>query len=126
MGSDMVRRQFLQLTGCGLALAGQSLAPKTVPNSAGTEAPKLKAPAKACDCHIHIYDPARFPLAPSPRVAPSDAAVSQVPAASEKDRNQRVVIVTPRNYATDNRATIDAIAQLGKRNARGVAVLHPT
>jgi predicted TIM-barrel fold metal-dependent hydrolase len=35
----------------------------------------------------------------------------------------RVVIVTPRNYATDNRATVDAIAQLG--NARGVAVLHP-
>jgi predicted TIM-barrel fold metal-dependent hydrolase len=38
----------------------------------------------------------------------------------------RAVIVTPRNYATDNRATVDAIAQLGKTNARGVAVLHPT
>jgi predicted TIM-barrel fold metal-dependent hydrolase len=33
--------------------------------------------------------------------------------------------VQPRNYATDNRVTVDAIARLGP-NARGVAVLHPT
>ena len=36
----------------------------------------------------------------------------------------RVVIVQPRNYATDNRVTLDAIAQLGP-NARGVAVVIP-
>src|SRR5262249_59856047 len=32
--------------------------------------------------------------------------------------------VQPRNYATDNRVTLDAIAQLGP-NARGVAVVTP-
>ncbi len=32
-----------------------------VPNSGGTAAPKLKAPANACDCHMHLYDAARFP-----------------------------------------------------------------
>ncbi len=32
--------------------------------------------------------------------------------------------MTPAVYATDNRVTLDAIAQLGE--ARGVAVLHPT
>jgi predicted TIM-barrel fold metal-dependent hydrolase len=37
----------------------------------------------------------------------------------------RNVVVTPRPYATDNRVTLDAIAQLGG-NARGVAVVHPT
>jgi predicted TIM-barrel fold metal-dependent hydrolase len=37
----------------------------------------------------------------------------------------RDVIVTPRPYATDNRVTLDAIAQFGP-NARGVAVIHPT
>ncbi len=31
-----------------------------VPNSAGTGRPRLKAPANAADCHMHIYDP-RFP-----------------------------------------------------------------
>jgi D-galactarolactone isomerase len=34
-------------------------------------------------------------------------------------------VVTPRNYATDNAVTVDAIKQFGA-NARGVAVLHPT
>ena len=38
----------------------------------------------------------------------------------------RAVVVTPRNYATDNRATLYAIGQLGAAEARGVAVLHPT
>jgi predicted TIM-barrel fold metal-dependent hydrolase len=75
---------------------------------------------------MHIYDPARFPLAPSPRVAPADAAVPQYRLLQKRIGTTRVVIVTPRNYATDNRATVDAIAQLGKANARGVAVLHPT
>src|SRR5215831_1006901 len=126
MSSGMVRRRFLQMAGCGVARALPSQAQTRVPNSAGTESPKLKAPAKACDCHMHIYDPARFPLVPSPRVAPADAAVPQYRLLQKRIGTTRAVIVTPRNYATDNRATVDAIAQLGKANARGVAVLHPT
>jgi D-galactarolactone isomerase len=34
-------------------------------------------------------------------------------------------VVTPRNYATQNAVTLDAMAQLGP-GARGVVVLHPT
>ena len=34
----------------------------TVPNSSGTATPRLRAPADAADCHLHIYDP-RFPMA---------------------------------------------------------------
>ncbi|HEY4264240.1 MAG TPA: amidohydrolase family protein [Micropepsaceae bacterium] len=95
-----------------------------VSNSTGTESPKLKAPANAADCHMHIYNPAHFPLAPSPRVAPENAAVDQYRLLQKRIGTTRVVIVTPRNYATRNDATVDAIAQLGA-NARGVAVLHP-
>jgi D-galactarolactone isomerase len=39
---------------------------------------------------------------------------------------ERVVIVTPRHYVTDNTVTTDAIKQLGIDNARGVGVLRPT
>src|SRR5271165_6517932 len=61
------RRTFLQ--GATLAVLGASgIIPAeagqmagAVPNSAGTEAPKLKAPAGACDCHQHIYDAELFP-----------------------------------------------------------------
>ena len=35
----------------------------------------------------------------------------------------RTVVVTPSNYASDNRCTLDAIDQLGQHRARGVAVI---
>jgi predicted TIM-barrel fold metal-dependent hydrolase len=73
---------------------------------------------------MHIYDPVRFPMPPSPRVAPENAAVPQYRLLQERIGTTRVVIVTPRNYATSNEATVAAIRDLG-RNARGVAVVHP-
>ena len=70
------RRAFLQGTGlaalsaAGLYDPGSGYAQIAVPNSTGTELPKLKAPPLACDCHHHIYDTARFP-APSPGAEPN-------------------------------------------------------
>jgi predicted TIM-barrel fold metal-dependent hydrolase len=95
-----------------------------VPNSAGTDQPKLKAPANAADCHMHIYDPARFPMPPNPRRAPTNATVAEYRLLQKRIGTTRVVIVQPRNYATDNRVTLDAVAQLAP-NARGVAVVTP-
>jgi len=95
------------------------------PNSTGTEPAKLKAPANACDCHMHIYDP-RFPEPnPRPGVNPTNATVQDYRLLQKRTGTTRVVVVTPRNYATDNRVTVDALAQLGA-NARGVAVVRPT
>ena len=127
----MGRRRFLEQAGLGalsaafVAQSRDARAEIAVPNSSGTESPKLKAPMNACDCHMHIYDAARFPLVPSQRVAPTDAAVPQYRLLQKRIGTTRVVIVTPRNYATENQVTVDAIAQLGP-HARGVAVVHPT
>ena len=98
-----------------------------VPNSAGTEAPKLKAPANACDCHMHIYDGERFPPArPGPQSRMQEnAAVPQYRLLQQRLGITRTVIVTPAAYVTDNRVTLDGIAQLGAADTRGVAVLHP-
>ena len=93
-----------------------------VPNSSGTNAPKLKAPANAADCHIHIYD-ARFQ---PPVGKPLHGTVADYRLLQKRIGVSRVVIVQPRNYATDNSVTVDAIKQLGIENARGIAVLHPT
>src|SRR5688572_20598173 len=122
---DLGRREFLQVAGAMAATAAGLSAQVQVPNSSGTEYPKLKAPANAADCHMHIYDPARFPMPPVQRVAPTDAAVPAYRLLQKRIGTTRVVVVQPRNYATDNRVTLDAIAQLGP-GARGVAVLHPT
>jgi predicted TIM-barrel fold metal-dependent hydrolase len=127
-GEVMGRRSLLNTglaTLIGLQMAGASSATaQEIPNSSGTELPRFKAPANAADCHMHIYDPARFPMPPSPRVAPENAALPQYRLLQKRIGTTRVVIVTPRNYATRNEATITAIRELG-RNARGVAVLHP-
>jgi D-galactarolactone isomerase len=132
MGKNrLTRRTFLK--GAGLvtmAVAGGACLPKVlaaasseeyrVPNSSGTEPPKLKAPANSADCHIHIYDP-RF----EPPVAdPSNATVQDYRLLQKRIGLKRVVIVTPRNYVTNNSVTLDAIRQLGP-NARGVGVIRP-
>lgn len=98
---------------------------KSVPNSSGTAPPRLKAPASACDCHMHIYDPARFPMPPSKRVAPTNATVADYRLLQKRTGTTRVVVVQPRNYATENAVTLDALAQLAP-NARGIVVVHPT
>src|SRR5436190_14165565 len=121
------RRTFLAGAGALAASGMTAQAQHNVPNSAGTEAPKLKAPANACDCHMHIYDGARFPPArPGPQSRMQEhAAVVQYRLLQKRLGTTRIVIVTPAAYVTDNRVTLDAIAQLGPANARGVAVVHP-
>ena len=121
--SMITRRHFVQ-GGIGMIAALPESA-QEVPNSLGIDHPKLKAPPHACDCHMHIYDPVRFPFTPNPRVAPTRAAVPQYRILQNRIGTTRVIVVTPRNYGVDNRATIDAIIQFGS-DARGVAVLHPT
>jgi D-galactarolactone isomerase len=95
-----------------------------VPNSAGAEAASLKAPPGACDCHHHIYDAARFaPVDPAARMQ-INASVAEYRMLQRRIGVTRDIVVTPAPYVTDNRVTLDALAQLGP-NARGVAVVHP-
>ena len=105
-----------------MATSVQGGTAQAVPNSSGTEPPQLKAPLNATDCHIHIYDP-RFP---PPVEKPANGTVADYRMLQKRIGLSRVVIVQPRNYATDNSATLDAIEQLGIDKARGVAVLRPT
>jgi predicted TIM-barrel fold metal-dependent hydrolase len=97
---------------------------EAVPNSAGAAPPRVAAPAAACDCHMHIYDAARFPpLRPAARMQ-AQASVAEYRLLQRRLGTRRTVVVTPAVYETDNLVTLDAIARLGE--ARGVAVVHPT
>ncbi len=125
----IARRTFIQGAS---ALAAAGLAPRqsradASPNSSGTEQAKVKAPPGACDCHHHIYDPARFP--------PSRPTAQQVPNARVEDYRllqkrlgiTRDIVVTPAPYpapVSDNLAALDAVKQLGP-NARGVVIVYP-
>src|SRR5215469_10663999 len=119
------RRPFIQ--GAGIAAltalrASAADAQVAVPNSLGTELPKLKAPPGACDCHHHIYDAMRFPPKdPGPQFQPN-ARVEEYRLLQRRIGTARNVIVTPAAYVDNNNVTLDAIARIGA-NARGVALL---
>ena len=121
------RRQFIKAAGAlAMATAANGISVRMadaqqVPYSTGTEPPKLKAPANACDCHMHIYD-GRYPVAATATLKPADALVADYKLLQKRIGTTRNVVVTPSTYGTDNRITLDAIAQLGTA-ARGVAVV---
>src|SRR6476469_8572360 len=80
-------------------------------------------PAGACDCHVHIFgDPQRYPFFSCSVYTPETASLTALRALHEALHMERVVIVQPSVYGTDNTCTLDAIRQLGSR-ARGVAVI---
>jgi len=80
-------------------------------------------PAGACDCHTHIFgDPAKFPLAQNRVYTPEPASPAEMSALHRALHIQRVVIVTPSIYGTDNSATLYGMQARGA-DARGVAVV---
>ena len=80
-------------------------------------------PAGACDCHTHIHgDPEKFPFFPGRVYTPETALPEEMAALHRALRLQRVVIVTPSVYGTDNSATLWGMAARGA-DARGVAVI---
>src|SRR6202007_2605759 len=64
-------------------------------------------PAHACDCHTHIFgDPAKFPLFAGRTYTPETALPDEMAALHRALHMERVVIVTPSIYGTDNSATL--------------------
>src|SRR5206468_6133558 len=121
------RRDMLKLASAAAAFAagasGASAASaQSVKWSAGTDAPKLKAPANATDCHHHIYD-AKYPVDPKATLRPADALVDDYRAFQRRIGTTRNVLVQPSTYGTDNRCHLDALAAFGP-TARMVAVVN--
>ena len=82
-------------------------------------------PAGACDCHTHIHgDPAKYPWFAGRVYTPELASPEQMLALHQALGIQRVVIVTPSVYGTDNSATLFGMRARGN-DARGVAVIGP-
>jgi predicted TIM-barrel fold metal-dependent hydrolase len=84
--------------------------------------PRFDVPKRGCDCHVHVFDPGRFPFAPSRTYTPESATAAQLLALHRALHISRVVIVQPSVYGTDNSCTLDAMQQYGP-GARGIAVL---
>ncbi len=81
-------------------------------------------PPSSVDGHVHVFDPARFPYAEARRYTPPPAPVSDLLRLHERIGIERMVLVQPSVYGTDNACLLGALAVLGPR-ARGVAVIGP-
>jgi len=77
----------------------------------------------ACDCHIHVFgDVMRYPPAAQRTYTPVAATFVQWQAVAEPLGLERVVLVQPSAYGTDNRCMLDALRD-NRSVARGVAVI---
>jgi predicted TIM-barrel fold metal-dependent hydrolase len=109
------------------AAAGVSALLAARPAAAAAPQPRTQVnfdvPAGACDCHVHVFgDPAQYPFFSGRTYSPDTASADELRQLLSALRLERVVIVQPSVYGTDNRCTLDGIRALGSR-ARGVAVI---
>lgn len=84
--------------------------------------PTFRPPPGACDTHVHFYDRAA-PLAQTAIGEPPYRSVADYRLLQQRLGLDRVVVVQPSAYGTDNRVTVDAVASFGLGTARGVAVV---
>ena len=109
----------------GALATGLILRPRTSCATASQPATPVTfaVPPGACDCHTHIHgDPARFPFFAGRTYTPEPALPEEMAALHKALHIQRVVIVTPSVYGTDNAATLYGMQARGA-DARGVAVI---
>jgi predicted TIM-barrel fold metal-dependent hydrolase len=86
--------------------------------------PAFVCPSGATDCHVHVYGPdSLYKPAETRGFNVPDALPSSLKRLLDTLGLDRVVLVQPSGYGTDNTRHIDAIAELG-RPARVIAALR--
>lgn len=121
----MLTRRDLLKSGIIAGVTGLIGSPRTA--SAAAPQPQTKVnfdvPPGACDCHVHVFgDPKKYPFFEGRTYTPEMASVDELRQLLSALRLQRVVIVQPSVYGTDNSCTLDGMRELGNI-ARGVAVI---
>lgn len=81
--------------------------------------------ATAWDCHVHVFDPARYPLSPKRSYTPDAALTTDLERRLDDLGIGKVVLVQPSPYGHDNSCLLEALSVLGPKRARGIAVLDP-
>ena len=83
----------------------------------------FEIPAGACDCHTHIHgDVEKFPFFAGRVYTPELASPEEMSGLHKALHMERVVVVTPSVYGTDNSSSQYGMMPRGA-NARGVAVI---
>ena len=94
-----------------------------IPYTLGTAPPRLAMPRGAVDCHHHVYD-AAWPVAPGARAHDSATREDHARLLARLGV-ERLVLVQPSTYGTDNALQRRALREWGPTRARMVSVVRP-
>src|SRR5947209_8793626 len=100
--------------------AGVAMTSKAHARAAQPATPvNFEVPAHACDCHTHIHgDVEKFPFFAGRVYTPEPASPEEMAALHKALHIERVVIVTPSVYGTDNSATQFGMMEIGRASCR--------
>jgi predicted TIM-barrel fold metal-dependent hydrolase len=118
----LTRRETLQAVTAGTALMALRTGALAAAASTVKTPVNFDVPRGACDCHVHVFDPARFPYFSERVYTPPEATAADLLDLQTALHFDRVVIVQPSVYGVDNSCTLDGVRKLGAR-ARAVAVI---
>jgi 2-pyrone-4,6-dicarboxylate lactonase len=82
-------------------------------------------PAGACDTHFHVFEPG-YPHVPDPLYTFPDGTTEQYLAMTEALSVERMVLVQPTFYGTDNSLLADVLRRLGPRCGGVVRIADDT
>lgn len=94
---------------------------------------KWQLPSGSWDSHVHVFDPANYPYAPSHAYSPVPALYPQLLAfessLARSGEAENIVLVQPSPYGTNNSLILDKLVELrdekSRREVRAIAVIDP-
>lgn len=89
-----------------------------------TRKPHVQVPPLSCDCHAHVLGPqSQYPYVADRSFTPPDASSEAFVDMLDTLGIERMIVVQPSVYGSDNRRTAAAVAEIGVHRARGVAMV---
>jgi 2-pyrone-4,6-dicarboxylate lactonase len=82
--------------------------------AASNTPPKFSMPPGACDAHFHVFEPG-YPHVPAPLYTFPDGTLDAYLRMAEALGIERMILVQPSFYGTDNRLLADVLKRLGPR-----------
>jgi predicted TIM-barrel fold metal-dependent hydrolase len=119
-GCGMLDRRSMMMAGFWALITGGDRGLDKAPLAKTPVA--FAVPAGACDSHVHVIGELnQFPMSSEREYTPPPATADELRKQMQLLKIDRVVVVTPDVYATNNSATLAAIEHIGRDRARGVA-----
>jgi hypothetical protein len=108
------RSMLLACAGAGALFALQNRQAHAAASSTVKTPVNFDVPRGACDCHVHVFDPARFPYFSGRVYTPPEATAEDLLALQKQLHFDRVVIVQPSVYGVENAASPSLIRPSAK------------